>query len=190
MDGIFVAYHNTNEIFGFQYVPRETMDTCLYGGTAAGDAAFSLIFQLYHELLQLAFETPSQRANLLRLTLLLPRNTASRLTVFVDDGQYGPEDDSKGIDWQRIRQFTVTGHLTARGLRQEHLDIQRGQDLGDVQFHLTVTPTAQVNRQDFLAARARVWEPRAAAAADSDHVPEINERIMRMLAERQQTVFF
>ncbi|KAI0711197.1 mitochondrial protein Pet127-domain-containing protein, partial [Fomitopsis betulina] len=31
MDGVFVAYHNTREIFGFQYIPLEEMDQRLYG---------------------------------------------------------------------------------------------------------------------------------------------------------------
>ncbi|KAG7088520.1 hypothetical protein E1B28_012504 [Marasmius oreades] len=32
MDGVFVAYHNTERIFGFQYVPLEEMDQRLFGG--------------------------------------------------------------------------------------------------------------------------------------------------------------
>lgn len=31
MDGIFVAYHNTLEIFGFQYIPLDDMERCIYG---------------------------------------------------------------------------------------------------------------------------------------------------------------
>ncbi|OTB05745.1 hypothetical protein M426DRAFT_319423 [Hypoxylon sp. CI-4A] len=31
MDGIFVAYHNTQRIFGFQYIPLEEMDLALHG---------------------------------------------------------------------------------------------------------------------------------------------------------------
>jgi hypothetical protein len=33
MDGIFVAYHNTNQIFGFEYVPMEQMEEDLFGNT-------------------------------------------------------------------------------------------------------------------------------------------------------------
>jgi Mitochondrial protein Pet127 len=31
MDGIFVAYHNTSKLFGFEYIPREQMDDDIYG---------------------------------------------------------------------------------------------------------------------------------------------------------------
>jgi len=31
MDGVFVAYHNTARVFGFQYVSLEEMDARLFG---------------------------------------------------------------------------------------------------------------------------------------------------------------
>lgn len=40
MDGIFVAYHNTAKIFGFQYIPLEEMDERIYGKAGVGDAVF------------------------------------------------------------------------------------------------------------------------------------------------------
>ena len=40
MDGVFVAYHNTARIFGFQYIPLEEMDERLYGNRQAGPLVF------------------------------------------------------------------------------------------------------------------------------------------------------
>ncbi|KAF7299066.1 hypothetical protein MIND_00854900 [Mycena indigotica] len=41
MDGVIVAYHNTARTFGFQYIPLEEMDKCLYGSEpTAGDRVF------------------------------------------------------------------------------------------------------------------------------------------------------
>ncbi|EOR01947.1 hypothetical protein J056_003623 [Wallemia ichthyophaga EXF-994] len=40
MDGIFVAYHNTRRIFGFQYVPLEEMDERLHGSTLMATQSF------------------------------------------------------------------------------------------------------------------------------------------------------
>jgi hypothetical protein len=40
MDGIFVAYHNTALIFGFQYFTRQDMDERLFGGPVQGDRVF------------------------------------------------------------------------------------------------------------------------------------------------------
>ncbi|KZS93579.1 Pet127-domain-containing protein [Sistotremastrum niveocremeum HHB9708] len=41
MDGIFVAYHNTLKLFGFQYVPLHEMDERLFGSHELGDQVFS-----------------------------------------------------------------------------------------------------------------------------------------------------
>ncbi|EKM79419.1 hypothetical protein AGABI1DRAFT_59024 [Agaricus bisporus var. burnettii JB137-S8] len=41
MDGVIVAYHNTKQMFGFQYVPLEEMDERLFGpGEGLGDRVF------------------------------------------------------------------------------------------------------------------------------------------------------
>lgn len=40
MDGVFVAYHNTARMFGFQYVPLEEMDERLLGGKDRGGRVF------------------------------------------------------------------------------------------------------------------------------------------------------
>jgi hypothetical protein len=48
MDGIFVAFHNTERLFGFQYVPLTEMDLALHGqsDTTLGDQEFSLSIQM------------------------------------------------------------------------------------------------------------------------------------------------
>ena len=40
MDGVLVAYHNTERMFGFQYIPLEEMDARLYGHKDAGPKVF------------------------------------------------------------------------------------------------------------------------------------------------------
>lgn len=41
MDGVIVAYHNTKQMFGFQYIPLEEMDQRLFGyGAGLGDRVF------------------------------------------------------------------------------------------------------------------------------------------------------
>lgn len=182
MDGIFVAYHNTDELFGFQYVPRETMDACLYGSSAAGDAAFSIIFQLYHAILETALAAVPASWQRVRLTAVLAKDAVSKLTVYVDDG----EGAAVGAT---IKSFTVTGHLTNRGLRTEQLDVKPRQCLSDVAFHATLSDAlTSIHRQEFLAARQHVLDPRSrlASSGREGETPEINERIMRMLLQRQQ----
>ncbi|KAF1957363.1 Pet127-domain-containing protein [Byssothecium circinans] len=58
MDGIFVAYHNIERIFGFQYLSISDMDLVLHGqtDTCLGDQEFKFSVRLLDELLQKATE--------------------------------------------------------------------------------------------------------------------------------------
>ena len=51
MDGIFVAYHNVEHIFGFQYISLSEMDRTLHGqaDTSLGDQEFKLSLKLLNE---------------------------------------------------------------------------------------------------------------------------------------------
>jgi hypothetical protein len=58
MDGIFLAYHNIERIFGFQYLSLSEMDQVLHGqtDTCLGDQEFKLSIGLMEELLNRATE--------------------------------------------------------------------------------------------------------------------------------------
>jgi hypothetical protein len=58
MDGIFVAFHNIERIFGFQYVSLPEMDQALHGqsDTALGDTEFQLSLGMWNEVLNKATE--------------------------------------------------------------------------------------------------------------------------------------
>ncbi|KAF1971731.1 Pet127-domain-containing protein [Bimuria novae-zelandiae CBS 107.79] len=58
MDGIFVAYHNVDRIFGFQYLPLEDLDNVLHGqkDTCLGNQEFKMSIALLDELMQKATE--------------------------------------------------------------------------------------------------------------------------------------
>ncbi|CAG5188463.1 uncharacterized protein ALTATR162_LOCUS11962 [Alternaria atra] len=58
MDGIFLAYHNIERIFGFQYLSLSDMDAVLHGqhDTTLGDQEFKLSLSLVDELLVKATE--------------------------------------------------------------------------------------------------------------------------------------
>ena len=61
MDGVLVAYHNTERIFGFQYIPLSEMDTRLFGEEASGNAVFEKCMLLLEAVLEEATrELPHQ----------------------------------------------------------------------------------------------------------------------------------
>ena len=56
MDGIFVAYHNVEQIFGFQYVSLSEMDSTIHGqwDTTLGDQEFTVSVNLLNKILDRA----------------------------------------------------------------------------------------------------------------------------------------
>jgi hypothetical protein len=56
MDGIFVAFHNTEKIFGFQYISLSEMDAALHEGPDSGIGAqeFKMSLKLFNKLLDQA----------------------------------------------------------------------------------------------------------------------------------------
>ncbi|KAL8692859.1 MAG: hypothetical protein Q9224_003874 [Gallowayella concinna] len=58
MDGIFVAFHNTDRIFGFQYISLSEMDSTIHGqwDTTLGDQEFKLSISLLNDILNKATE--------------------------------------------------------------------------------------------------------------------------------------
>jgi hypothetical protein len=68
MDGIFVAFHNTERIFGFQYISLPEMDLALHGteDTTLGDSEFKASLQLLNRVLDRATaKWPEQSLQLL-----------------------------------------------------------------------------------------------------------------------------
>ena len=51
MDGIFVAYHNTRTMFGFQYISKEEMDARVYGNVKFADMSFAICWQALEAIL-------------------------------------------------------------------------------------------------------------------------------------------
>ena len=58
MDGIFVAFHNVERIFGFQYISLPEMDSTIHGqwDTTIGDQEFKLSLELLNKALNKATE--------------------------------------------------------------------------------------------------------------------------------------
>ncbi|EPY49907.1 RNA metabolism pathway protein Pet127 [Schizosaccharomyces cryophilus OY26] len=83
MEGVFVAYHNTCQIFGFQFVSLKKMDKAIHWGRNIGDAEFKLSIQLLESILQYASSKfPKQSIRLMFSTQENTKNPA--LQVFVE----------------------------------------------------------------------------------------------------------
>ena len=67
MDGIFVAFHNTTRVFGFQYIPLEEMDLAIHGQTdpSLGNEELALSMEILNDVLnRVTAKYPKQASDL------------------------------------------------------------------------------------------------------------------------------
>ncbi|CAG8984037.1 hypothetical protein HYALB_00002978 [Hymenoscyphus albidus] len=122
MDGIFVAFHNTERIFGFQYISLPEMDAALHGteDTTLGDSEFKLSLNLFNRALdQATARFPNQSLRLLIETR--PRSSESTnpfMYIFAE-----PMDENK------IEEIQSTNKAKVLAFEKEVLGL--GEETGD-----------------------------------------------------------
>lgn len=193
MDGIFVAYHNANEIFGFQYVSREEMDQRLYGNSLTGDQSFNLILQVYNAILEATVPLyPSD--SLIRLTFATDK-IGSRLTVFSEDcgrpNEGGEPDasltkDADDVDalsipaGRNVMQFTITMSSVINGFRTEQVLLNpRGCDQWLLNCTISRVP---LNVSEYDSVRSKATAQRT---PDPDEAGR-ETNFLRIISERSQ----
>jgi hypothetical protein len=70
MDGIFIAFHNTSQLLGFQYVPLIDMDAGLFGNSGVGDRIFQMCIGLLGKVMGVIQECSPQQVCLTRDKML------------------------------------------------------------------------------------------------------------------------
>lgn len=83
MDGCFVAYHNTQRVFGFEYLPISKMDQALFGNSQEGDKVFKLCLGYLERILEDATDAYPHQS--LRITM--SAKSQGNLWVFVSPDQ-------------------------------------------------------------------------------------------------------
>ncbi|KAG0377967.1 hypothetical protein BGX24_005056 [Mortierella sp. AD032] len=93
MDGIFVAFHNTARIFGFQYISLDEMDSRLFGSSVMGDECFKNQLRLLSRTLdEITAKYPNQD---LRITVDTDE-TVQSMNVWVETLPLGAKTSVKG----------------------------------------------------------------------------------------------
>jgi hypothetical protein len=153
MDGIFVAFHNTERIFGFQYISLSEMDYALHGtdDTTIGDSEFKLSLELLNRVLNKATATYPEKS--LRLHFETRGSETPFMYIFaepMEDGDIqtiqdsnkaallefqenilglnGPktEEERKNAEWQALRS------KVEESMEKDELDIQEARAFAEV----------------------------------------------------------
>ncbi|KZT60109.1 Pet127-domain-containing protein [Calocera cornea HHB12733] len=149
MDGIFVAYHNTAQIFGFQYIPRDEMDIRLFGSTDMADDAFHLIVGVLEAVLDTATDIfPNQT---LRMTYETPEGKHS-MSVWVQPDEWDDKAGPRPIVRLEIQtQSFLDGHLVAHPI--DYDSVRRGADPVDwsLKYRITQSPSTPRGRAEAVS---------------------------------------
>ncbi|WWC66499.1 uncharacterized protein I206_100401 [Kwoniella pini CBS 10737] len=107
MDGIFLAYHNTSRLFGFQYISLSEIDERIFGSTEMADQAFKLSVSILEQLLHHCVELfPDQAINV--ILKHSPTVHSHSVTAYVEPKEW---DASKGERPVRAVTFTMENTL-------------------------------------------------------------------------------
>ncbi|SPO32200.1 related to PET127 - component of mitochondrial translation system [Ustilago trichophora] len=106
MDGIFVAYHTTSTIFGFQYIPVEEMNERLFGSQEMADQAFKLSLGMMETVLDAA--TAMFPRETLKITVETKEKSDVGMTVYVEPAEASQQDPSAESTKRSIAQLDIT----------------------------------------------------------------------------------
>ncbi|PVI07578.1 Pet127-domain-containing protein, partial [Periconia macrospinosa] len=134
MDGIFVAYHNIERIFGFQYLSLPDLDLVLHGqsDTCLGDQEFKFSIHLLDEALQKAIEKFPEQT--LRLHFLTKSGKSEFMYIFAEPVTDAQADEiqatNKALTEQFEREVVGIGRPGSdeQGLQAEWQNIQHRVD--------------------------------------------------------------
>ncbi|KAH9443502.1 hypothetical protein Pst134EA_032855 [Puccinia striiformis f. sp. tritici] len=119
MDGIFVAYHNTQRVFGFEYLPMSKMDQALFGNSQEGDKVFKLCLGYMERILEDATQAYPEQS--LRITT--SAKSHGNLWVFVspDTGENaGREPPSEYVTFH----YKNYNYLDGEIVEDNYIDIE------------------------------------------------------------------
>lgn len=114
MDGIFVAFHNTERIFGFQYISLEEMDAAIHQDwhTGIGDREFKLSLQLLNNIFNKAAVKFPKRS--LRIHFETRETQTPLMYIFAE-----PMKEGEIIKIQNVRNDDLSVMLKEFGNRKE-----------------------------------------------------------------------
>lgn len=177
MDGIFVAYHTTSTIFGFQYIPVEEMNERLFGGQEMADQAFRLSLGMMENVLDAATSMFPEQT--LKITIEAKEKGESGMTVFVEPASPSSPtftENSTGKQERSIAQLDITvdryldGGLMLGPIDFSHLPGRRIDPLSDDEIERRIRSSLPPVRWEIdysISPRPDLTEPKIRSNLDA-----------------------
>lgn len=164
MDGLFIAFHNTNEIFGFQYTSREEMDAVLFGSSSMGDQVFNITLQLFQTVLDQVHKSfPDQRLQLVFNTV------SNRMNIFaLSEGCDSEDKIVEGLQNNNVQSLLqkqwvleVDRFINGIHINQSEVPVLTSErDVLDIGYQLYECPVEKMDVAGFQSILKRLRKPR------------------------------
>ncbi|KAN0062225.1 hypothetical protein ACQY0O_005406 [Thecaphora frezii] len=195
MDGIFVAYHTTSTIYGFQYISVEEMNERLFGSEEMADQSFKLCLGMLENILDAATNLfPKQT---LKITIETKERADQPMSVFVEGIAPVPAPDA-AADSDSALSSTDAASPPVRTIAQLDVTLDRYLDhqlvAGPVDFTLLPGRMIDPMTEDEITRRMRLSLPPAHFDIDFtiDPRPDLSEaevrRNLEAIRERQRSL--
>lgn len=170
MDGVFVAYHNTARIFGFQYISLEEMDARLFGpdvqhaGIVNGDSARTRGTRIFERCVKLLEAVMDEVVGVfggrsVKCTFET-RERSSKMNIWVEPVEWDAEKEGKGKDVVELKEAEEETKVAEQGKDGEEENPVKTEEPPIVQIDVEV--------QNFVAGMP-VWGSRAIGAAPDEN---------------------
>ncbi|KAG2336896.1 Pet127-domain-containing protein [Suillus weaverae] len=121
MDGVFVAYHNTARVFGFQYVSLEEMDARLFGQDVkpAGDSAPTRGARVFEKCMKLLETVIDEIVGVfgersVKCTFET-RERSPKMNIWVEPVEWDAEKEGKGKDVAELKEAQEETKVAEQG---------------------------------------------------------------------------
>ncbi|QRV86472.1 mRNA degradation protein [Ceratobasidium sp. AG-Ba] len=170
MDGVFVAYHNTSRMFGFQYIPLEEMDERLFGGHEGGERAFKAclgFLEVIAENVTSCF--PEQDVKAMVYT---NETKEPELSVWVEPVAWSEPTPAPVYEFRLSVNHAVNGEPVPPGAR-----VTFDNPEWKISYTLTRLPPCPENRARYNKAFARQQAIRVACLPEGTTIEELSNRM-------------
>lgn len=117
MAGIFVVYHNTDEVFGFEFLKREELEQAIYQSQKMADYVYYTTLNMFDQLLDTitSYYDPTKALNVTLHTTQMGVNDAL-MTVYVQEAKFNEYNKliipSQNEPIESLKVFRVYAHTS------------------------------------------------------------------------------
>lgn len=171
MDGIFVAFHNVSEMFGFQYISREEMDQVLFGNSITGELSHQFLLRLFGLIMEHIVSRFPHSKEPFRVIFDVKKHKL--MNIFVERYPQNTSFNANAIPIS-LHQFTLHLYSQVNGIRTENLLLDpNGTDELNLFYQINHIPSPLLS--EYLLAKKRMAFTKSTNDSFIQSIPGISQ---------------